>query len=107
MALPQIPDGSNRPNFDDLMIDLLETVALDHMSLSNIMNAQGELMQEMTNKWCCDQINYQELANSCEATNKMLNDIIMKEWLMQQRLNNIMELQKNRLQQQVNEPKKE
>lgn len=92
MGMPQIPEGTNRPTFDETIIDLLESIALDHMSLSHIMNAEGEKLQELINKYACEEIGYGQLECSCKNTNRLINDIIMKEWLLLNRMNTIIEL---------------
>ncbi len=97
MGMPQIPEGTNRPCFDEMLIDLLEAVALDHMSLSHIINAEGERIQEMVNKYACDELSYCQLESSCEATNTLLNNVIMKEWLMLNRLNSIKDITEKKL----------
>lgn len=95
MGMPQIPENSNRPSTEEMIIDLLESVALDHMALSHILNAEGERLQEMLNKYACDEINYCELASSCQCTNNLMNNMIMKEWLLLNRLRSILEIKNN------------
>ena len=45
MGMPQIPDGENRPNLNETVIDLLESIALEEMALAHLMNAEAEKMQ--------------------------------------------------------------
>lgn len=92
MGMPQIPEGTNRPSIDELFIDLLESLALEQMSVSHLLNAQGELLQESIRKWNCDEIDLCELQCSCKNTNNLISDLIMKEWLMQKKLNSILEI---------------
>lgn len=92
MGMPQIPENIHRPSTDEMIIDLLESVALDHMALSHILNAEGERLQEMLNKYACDEIDYCELKSSCKSTTALMNSIIMKEWLLSNRLQSIMEI---------------
>lgn len=95
MSMPQIPEGKNRPTFDETIIDLLESVALEEMALSHIMNAQGEKLQEMIKKFCCNKINFCDLEYSCKNMQGMMNSLIMKEWLLLTKLGTIMEVNCN------------
>lgn len=95
MGMPQIPENINRPSFDELIIDLLESVALDHMALSHLINAEGERLQELINKYACNEIEYCQLESSCLTTNSLINNVIMKEWLLLNRLNTIIDINKN------------
>ena len=45
MGMPQIPDGKNRPDLQDTVIDLLESIALEEMALAHLMNAEAEKVQ--------------------------------------------------------------
>lgn len=92
MGMPQIPEGTNRPNYNELIIDLLESVALDHMSVSHLLNAQGEFLQEIINKWCCNEVSSNEVLKSMTTVNSILNDTIIKEWMMIKRMDMITEL---------------
>lgn len=92
MGMPQIPENFNRPSRDETIIDLLESIALDHLALSHIMNAEGEKLQEMLSKFACDEISYHQLRSSCKSTHALMNSMIMKEWLLTNRLLCIMEI---------------
>jgi len=45
VGMPQIPDGKNRPDLQDTVIDLLESIALEEMALAHLMNAEAEKVQ--------------------------------------------------------------
>ncbi|MGL5675921.1 MAG: hypothetical protein ACRDDX_05890 [Cellulosilyticaceae bacterium] len=90
MGMPQIPDGKNRPTFDQTMIDLLESVALEEMALSHVMNAEGEKLQEVIKRFSQNSLCYCQLEESCKTTQGMINNLIMKEWLLLNKLNTIM-----------------
>ncbi len=94
MGMPQIPDGANRPTFDETIIDLLESVALEEMALAHILNAQGEKLQELIKKYKCNCLCYCQLENGFKCSQGMLNSVIMKEWLLITKMNTILELDK-------------
>ena len=95
MGMPQIPDGKNRPTFDQTMIDLLESIALEEMALAHVMNAEGEKMQEIVKRFSCQDLCYCQLESSCKTTQSMINNLIMKEWLLLNKLNTIIEVKVN------------
>ena len=92
MGMPQIPDGKNRPNFDETMIDLLESIALEEMAIAHIINAEGEKMQEVIKQFAGNGLCYSVLENSCKNTQSMINSLIMKEWLLLNKMNSVFEM---------------
>lgn len=89
MGMPQIPDGKNRPSFNETIIDLLESIALEEMAISHILNAQGEKTQEIIKRFSCKDISYDELLCGCRVTQEMIHSLIMKEWLLTTKLNTV------------------
>ncbi len=92
MGMPQIPDGKNRPTFDETLIDLLESVALEEMAIAHLMNAEGEKMQEVIRQYACGSACYCQLSTICQSTEHMINSLIMKEWLLMNKLHTIIEV---------------
>lgn len=92
MGMPQIPEGKNRPSFDETLIDLLESVALEEMALSHVMNAEGEKLQEVIKKFSQDKICFCQLEASGTSAQSMINTLIMKEWLLLNKMNAIMDV---------------
>ncbi len=82
MGMPQIPEGVHRPKGDQLVIDMLEAVALEEMATAHLMNAQGEKMQAIIRQFSCRQIGHQEMEEGCLAVQDMLNTLIMNQWLL-------------------------
>lgn len=95
MGMPQIPDGKNRPSFEETLIDLLESVAMEELALAHIMNAEGEKLQELIRKYACRDICYHQFENSCKNVGGMINSLIMKEWLLMSKLNTIIDIKNN------------
>ncbi|OON93763.1 MAG: hypothetical protein ATN32_08700, partial [Candidatus Epulonipiscium fishelsonii] len=84
--MPQIPKGIHRPNFDETIIDLLESIALEEMALANILNAEGEKLQEVIKRYSKNELCFSHINDACYSTEKMINTIIMKEWLLLNKL---------------------
>ena len=92
MGMPQIPDGANRPTLSQTLIDLLESIALEEMAMAHIMNAEGEKMQAVIQKYEERDVPYLQLEKSCKDTQSMINNLIMKEWLLLSKMNNVLKI---------------
>ncbi|MEF9958929.1 MAG: hypothetical protein RR090_06450 [Niameybacter sp.] len=95
MGMPQIPEGKNRPDFDETMIDLLESVALEEMALSHIVNAEGEKLQEVMRQYSETCIGFCQVQDACKSSQSMMQSVIMKEWLLLNKLNIIMDVKRS------------
>lgn len=92
MGMPQIPPAEHRPTLCQTRIDLLEAVALDTMSAAHILNAQGEQNQAVVQRFAAGDLNFCQLQQNGRCTRSLLQSLIMKEWLHQQKLSAISEL---------------
>lgn len=92
MGMPQIPPAEHRPSFRQTRIDLLESAALEAMSASHILNAQGEQTQAVVRRYAAGEVNFHQLQASCRCTRELLQSLIMKQWLLQQKLETVAEL---------------
>lgn len=95
MGMPQIPEGSNRPSFDETMIDLLESIALEEMAIAHIMNAEGEKLQEVIKRFGCCDVGFCQLHDSCKSTQGIVNSLIMKEWLLLSKMDSILTIKEH------------
>jgi len=50
MSMPKIPKEKHRPDLDDTIIDLLESIALEEIALSHLINAEAENLQAFVGK---------------------------------------------------------
>lgn len=96
MNRPQLPEKSDRPNFEQAICDLLASVAQDALAISHVMNAEGEKLQGVIQKYVSEEINTCEMEQSCKKTNDMISALIMKEWLLMNKLKTILEINDNR-----------
>lgn len=94
MSMPQIPEEKNRPSLCEVTIDILKSVALEETALAHILNAEGERSQAIVKRYeCCrDGITLDELNESIRQTEKILNTIIMKEWLLLRKMETACEI---------------
>ena len=89
MGMPQIPEGTNRPSLKELLIDLYETIALDSMAISHVLNAQGEQLQLAIANYKCNSITFEDLNLINHSTHQTISELIMKEWLLLSKFTNI------------------
>ena len=92
MGMPQIPEGIHRPTLDQTIIDLLESVALEHLAVAHIINAEGEKTQAIVQQYSLNNIDCSQLESNCRTNQNLMNTLMMKEWLMITKLNTILEL---------------
>ena len=92
MGMPQIPAGTYRPTWNETVVDLLESIALEEMAIAHIMNAEGEKAQEVVRRYAEREIGHRELHRSCRDAQSMMNSLIMKEWLLFTKLNTVLDM---------------
>ncbi|KIL74721.1 hypothetical protein [Bacillus badius] len=95
MSMPSIPPAPHRPNKKEVAIDLLESIALEEIALSHLMNAEAEKIQAFVGE-CLDfptNPSNKEIVKFNKAVNQLLETIVMKEWLLLKKLENVIELQ--------------
>lgn len=94
MSMPSIPKEPHRPNRKEVAIDLLESIALEEIALSHIMNAEAEKIQAFVGK----HLNFPthpksgDIIKFNKGVNQLLETIVMKEWLLLKKLENVMDL---------------
>ncbi|MFI3313037.1 MAG: hypothetical protein R3Y62_04050 [Eubacteriales bacterium] len=91
--MPQIPEGVHRPNHHQLIMDMLEAVALEEMATAHLLNAQGEKMQAIVHQFNHCKIDQQAMENGCMAVQNMLNTLIMNQWLLFNKMNMAIQFQ--------------
>lgn len=96
MGMPQIPEGTHRPSWQETVIDLLESIALEEMAIAHLMNAEGEKAQEVVRRYSQGDICQGEMHRSCRDAQSMMNGFIMKEWLLFSKLNTVLDMDEGR-----------
>ncbi len=82
MGMPEVPKRDKLPNIKDVLIQILESVALEELAMAHILNAEGEKMQAVIAN-----LNHHNFCDDCisdvfKGTNTTINSLIMKEWVM-------------------------
>lgn len=94
MSMPQIPEEKYRPDACEVMIDILKSIALEETALAHILNADGEKNQLVIKKMQCDlrDKSLQELHYCIKQTERILNTVMMKEWLLLKKMETLSEM---------------
>ncbi|MCH5586709.1 hypothetical protein MK805_17400 [Shimazuella sp. AN120528] len=91
MSIPQIPDGKHRPSFSEVIIDLLESIALEEIALAHLINAEAEKVQAFVGK----NLDFPTRPSNVEINKfnnevfKLIDVIVMKEWLLLRKFENV------------------
>ncbi|MFD2639493.1 hypothetical protein [Piscibacillus salipiscarius] len=91
MSMPTIPPEPHRPDKNDVVIDLLESIALEEIALANLMKAEAEKMKAFVGD-CCDfpsDPTNEEIIKFNRNVNQFLETLVMKEWLLLRKLQNV------------------
>ncbi len=96
MGMPQIPEGKFRPSWNETVVDLLESIALEEMAIAHMMNAEGEKAQEVVRRYGQGELCQREMHRSCQDAQSMMNSFIMKEWLLFTKLNTVLSMDEER-----------
>lgn len=95
MSIPKIPEQENRPNLRNVLIDLLESVALEEIAISQLLKAEAEKIHAFVGDDLdfplCNK-NASKVIEFCRLTNEFIDKLVMKQWLLQNKLNKIQEL---------------
>lgn len=94
MGMPEIPNQAHRPDLHNTVIDLLESIALEEMALAHLLNAEAEKVQAFVG----DNLNFptcptnHDILKFNQGVNQFVNTIIMKEWLLLNKLELVLRL---------------
>lgn len=97
--MPTIPEELHRPSLEQVVVDLLKSIALEETALAHLLNAEAEQMLAFVRE-CRDAGSTRagcELLEQAKSQSVMLLDaIVMKEWLLLRKLEHTLELSKAR-----------
>lgn len=95
MSLPHIPDVTPRITLkrEEVIHLLLTSVAMEEMSMSHIMNAEGEKIQQLLER---DEVSLDDMLRLNQSMERMLRNVISKQILLQFKLDHILELEERR-----------
>lgn len=95
MSMPEIPESKHRPTLHQVIIDLLESIALEEIALSNLINAESEKIQAFVGKrldFPSSPSTFQIIEFN-QSINRIMETILMKEWLLLKKLETVMEIE--------------
>ncbi|MGO4374605.1 hypothetical protein AB4Z21_28395, partial [Paenibacillus sp. MCAF20] len=92
MSMPTIPDEPFRPSKEQVVIDLLKSIALEETSIAHLLNAEAEKVQALVRKSTHSSMDASEetLCRVSQQVIKLMDVIVMKEWLLLRKLENAM-----------------
>jgi len=93
VGMPQIPKAPHRPDKKEVIIDLLESIALEEIALSHVLNAEAEKIQAFVGK-CLDfptKPNNYEIIKFNKSVRNLIETVVMKEWLLLKKLEDVLE----------------
>lgn len=92
MSLPNVPDITPRITLkrEEVIHLLLTSIAMEEISLSHIMNAEGEKIQRLLER---DNVCVEDMLRINKSVERMMRSIISKQILLQFKFDNILELE--------------
>lgn len=91
MGISQIPDEKHRLSFSEVIIDLLESIALEEKALAHLIQAEAEKIQAFVGK----NLDFPTYPSHLEINKfnnevlKLMDVIVMKEWLLLRKFENV------------------
>lgn len=92
MGMPNVPDIKPKIDicFDEAVLLLLTSIAMEELSLAHIMNAEAEKIQEVVKGPGCNKLD--DLICIDKSVERMMRDVIKKEMLLEFKFENILDL---------------
>lgn len=88
MTMPEFPPQHHRPDLYHTIIDLLDSIALEEIALSHLLNAEAEKIQYFIGHISsCTPADV--LIDFNAVVNETLETVIMKEWLLLRKLEKV------------------
>lgn len=94
MSMPQIPEENFRPTKDEVVIDLLKSIAMEENAIAHLLHAEAEKIQAFVGHHhsLSGEPSNADIIKLSSQVSKLLDVIVMKEWLLLRKLENVMEL---------------
>ena len=93
MSMPTIPEENYRPSKNEVVIDLLKSIAMEETAISHLLNAEAEKIQAFVGKGLdfpsCPSNEFILKFNG--QTTKLVDIIVMKEWLLLRKMESAIE----------------
>jgi hypothetical protein len=86
--MPEFPPQQHRPDLHHAIIDLLDSIALEEIALSHLLNAEAEKIQKFIG-YISSCTPPDVLIDFNVVVNETLETVIMKEWLLLRKLEKV------------------
>ncbi|MFD2329656.1 hypothetical protein ACFSR7_10420 [Cohnella sp. GCM10020058] len=95
MSMPTIPHEPYRPSLDQVVVDLLKSIALEETALAHLLNAEAEQMRALAHQGqhaASHRARCELMAQAGRQSVRLLDAVVMKEWLLLRKLDNTLDL---------------
>jgi hypothetical protein len=94
MSMPTIPEELFRPTLGEAVIDLFKSIAMEETAISHLLNAEAEKIQAFVGLQLDFPTNptNQDILKFNQSVTKLVDVIVMKEWLLFRKLETSMEI---------------
>ncbi len=93
MDSPMMPDEPHHPRSHDVLVNLLESIAMEEIAISHLLSAEAKKIQAFVGS----ELDFPTHPSNAEIfqfnkeTARVIESIVMKEWLLLRRFQNIMD----------------
>lgn len=93
MSMPTIPEEPHRPNREQVVNDLLKSVAMEENALAHLMNTEAEKLRSLMGASATLPVVERSnlLCRHAAQTIQLMDMIIMKEWLLLRKIDHTLE----------------
>lgn len=94
MSIPTLLKGQNRPNSEEIIIDLLESIAKEELALSQLITSESIKINAFIGK----ELDFPTQPTTAEiikfnySVNKLMDTILMKDWLLLKKLETVSQI---------------
>lgn len=96
VSMPKIPEELYRPSLDEVLIDLLKSIAMEETALSHLLNAESEKILAFVGRDHNFPTNpsREELQHFNRDVQDLVEVVLMKEWILYRKLKQVASMQK-------------
>ena len=94
MGIPRLPKEKHRPNLDETIIDLMESIAKEELALSQLISSESNKI----NAFVGEHLDFPTCPTTTEiltfnhSVNKLIDTVLMKEWLLLKKLETVTQI---------------
>ncbi|ONI43888.1 hypothetical protein AN641_06405 [Candidatus Epulonipiscioides gigas] len=94
MSMPNIPNISPKIEIDiqDTISLLLSSIAQEQVAIANFTTSHAETLKVLNKKYANGEITHEQYLKACNLAKQTLKDITAKDWLLTNKIDNILEI---------------